>query len=498
MHRRAVRRRLGAINITAQMCAKGVQSTMFIIDLIMDFTNWLWGWPLLILTVVVAVSLTLNYKAFQFTIFGHAIKNTLGRIFDKGTGEGNISPFQACCTALASTLGVGNIAGVSVAIATGGPGSIFWMWAVALMGLIVKYTEIALGMAYRVKDPDTGVWHGGFYWTVRNGMGKAWTWICVVWAVVLAAGMVFAPAVQANSIVGAINSYFSVEPIIIGGVIAVLLFAVLMGGLKSIARFAETVVPFMALAYTAVSIIILLMNASAIPGAFAMIFKYAFSPSAASGGFAGATVMMAVRWGLARGVYSNEAGTGMAPLAHSSSTANHPGQQGLWGITEVFVDTIIVCTMTALVVLCTGVWDCGEKGAALTSIAFGTAFGNQAIGTLFVSVIIVFFGFTTALVNIYYGEICLSALNLRMLTLPYRVVGCLFAPIGAVGALSVMWNMFDFFFGVCAVCNLFLCIAMRKQVYAIIKDYLARVRSGKWEASNEDSVRLIPELKAKN
>lgn len=217
-----------------------------------------------------------------------------------------------------------------------------------------------------------------------------------------------------------------------------MLLAVLMGGLKSISRFAETVVPFMALAYTLVSIVVLVLNAGNIPGAFGMIFKGAFTPTAASGGFLGSTVMLAVRWGLARGVYSNEAGTGMAPLAHSSSNANHPAKQGLWGITEVFVDTIVVCTMTALVVLTSGVWDNGASGAALTSLAFGTALGNQAIGTIFVSVIIAFFGFTTALVNIYYGEICLSALKLDKIAIPYRILGCVFAIIGSVGALSVL------------------------------------------------------------
>ncbi len=471
---------------------------MFIIDIMMAISNWLWGWPLLIMTVFVSVVLSVKYKFFQFRIFGHALKNTFGKIFEKTEGEGNISPFQACCTALASTLGVGNIAGVSVALATGGPGAIFWMWAVALMGLIVKFTEISLGMAYRRKDPETGVWHGGFYWTVRAGLGKNWAWIGSIWAVVLGCAMVFAPAVQANSIVGAANSYFSINPLIIGVIIALLLGLVLMGGLKSISRFAEMVVPFMALAYTIVSIVILIMNAGAIPGVFAMIFRYAFTPAAATGGFAGSTVMLAVRWGLARGVYSNEAGTGMAPLAHSSSNANHPGQQGLWGIVEVFVDTIVVCTMTGLVVLCTGVWNCGESGAALTSLAFGTAMGNQAAGTIFVTVIIAFFGFTTALVNIYYGEICLTALNLKALTIPYRVLGCVFAIIGSVGALSVLWNLFDFFFGICTVCNLFLCVAMRKQVLAIIKDYLKRKETGEWEISNEETVRKISELAPKD
>lgn len=303
---------------------------MFIIDIMMAISNWLWGWPLLILTSAVAVYLSVRFKFFQFTRFGHAMKNTFGKIFDKGDGEGDISPFQACCTALASTLGVGNIAGVSVAIATGG--------------------------------------------------------------------------------------------------------------------------------------------------------------------FAGSTVMLAIRWGLARGVYSNEAGTGMAPLAHSSSSANHPVKQGLWGISEVFVDTIIVCTMTALVVLCTGVWTEGGTGAALTATAFGAGFGNAIAGTVFVVAIITFFAFTTALVNVYYGEICMTVLGGKKFILPYRLLGCAFAIIGSVGALSVLWNLFDFFFGVCAVCNLVVCFLMRKQIGALINDYLTRLKSGKWEPTSEAAANAIPEL----
>lgn len=471
---------------------------MFIIDIMMQISNWLWGWPLLILTAAVASLLSVKYKFFQFRIFGFALKNTFGKIFVKADGEGTISPFRACCTALASTLGVGNIAGVAIAIASGGPGAVFWMWAVALMGFIVKFAEIALGMAYREQDPVTGVWHGGFYWIVRRGMGKGWTWIGIVWTVVLGIAMVFDPAVHANSIAAAAGSYFDINPLAIGVIMAVLMALVLMGGLKGISRFAELVVPFMALAYTVVSVVALLTNAGAIPAAFGMIFKYAFTPAAASGGFLGSTVLLAIRWGLARGVYSNEAGTGKAPLAHSSSSAKHPAEQGIWGITEVFVDTIVICTLTALVLLTSGLWDSGETGAVLTSMAFGKIFGNQAVGSIFITVIIAFFGFTSAVVNIYYGEICLGILNLRKFTMPYRILGCAFAVIGSVGALSVLWNLFDFLFGICAVCNLFLCIAMRKQVAAIIKDYLARIKSGKWEATNEASVKTIPELSPKS
>ena len=238
---------------------------MFIIDIMMAISNWLWGWPLLILTSAVAVYLSIRFKLFQFTRFGHAMKNTFGKIFDKGDGEGDISPFQACCTALASTLGVGNIAGVSVAIATGGPGAVFWMWAVALMGFIVKFSEITLGMAYRERDPETGRWHGGFYWYVRRGLGKSWKWLGMFWAVILGCAMVFAPAVQANSVVEAIRVSWDVPGWIVGVIFAVIMAIVLVGGIKSISSFAEKVVPVMALAYVIGSIFILVKFGSNIP-----------------------------------------------------------------------------------------------------------------------------------------------------------------------------------------------------------------------------------------
>ena len=315
-----------------------------------------------------------------------------------------------------------------------------------------------------------------------------------LWGPLKGCAMVFAPAVQANSVVEAIRVSFDVPGWIVGVIFAVIMAVVLVGGIKSISSFAEKVVPLMALAYVIGSIFILVKFGSNIPHVFAMIFEYAFTPMAATGGFAGSTVMLAIRWGLARGVYSNEAGTGMAPLAHSSSSANHPVKQGLWGISEVFVDTIIVCTMTALVVLCTGVWTEGGTGAALTATAFGAGFGNAIAGTVFVVAIITFFAFTTALVNVYYGEICMTVLGGKKFILPYRLLGCAFAIIGSVGALSVLWNLFDFFFGVCAVCNLVVCFLMRKQIGALINDYLTRLKSGKWEPTSEAAANAIPEL----
>lgn len=468
---------------------------MIIIDILMAISNFIWGWPLLILTFGVALFLSFKYKFFQFAYLGHSLRNTLGKIFAKNEGVGDVSPFAACCTALASTLGVGNIAGVSVAIATGGPGAIFWMWFVAVLGFIVKFSEISLGMAYREKDPETGLWRGGFYWYVKRGLGRRWKWIGVIWTIILGCAMVFAPAVQMNSLVGAVHTSFpEISAWIIGIVAAILMGVVLLGGIKGISKFAETVVPGMAVVYTLASIYVIIMYFANIPAVFAMIFEYAFTPAAATGGFAGSTVLLAIRWGLARGVYSNEAGTGMAPLAHSSATVNHPVKQGIWGITEVFIDTIVVCTMTALVVLCTGVWDSGANGAALTTLAFGTAFGSQVAGTIFVSIIISFFAFTTAVVNVYYGEICVGILGGQKFIMPYRILGCIFAVVGSVGALATLWNLFDFFFGVCAVCNLIVCFLMRKQIGALIKDYLARLKSGVWPNTAEEAAAQIPEL----
>lgn len=465
-----------------------------IYDLVMAFTGWIWGWPMLIVTGVVALLLSIKFGFFQFTKFGHCMKNTFGKIFDKTADNGNISPFQACCTALASTLGVGNIAGVSVAIATGGVGSVFWMWVVAFFGLIVKFSEITLSLTYRIKKKETNQYMGGFYWYVRRGLGKKWTWLAVLWAVMLICAMGLAPAVQSNALASSITGTWDVNPYYVGIIVAVLMALVLLGGLKSISRFAELVVPIMALVYTVVSIVVLVRFAPNVIPAFGLIIHDAFTGTAVTGGFAGSTVMLAIRWGLARGVYSNEAGTGTAPLAHSSASVDHPVKQGMWGIVEVFVDTFVVCTMTALVVVCTGAWQTGRTNASLTAAAFGIAFGSAKLGGIFVTVIISFFAFTTAVVNVYYGEVGLEALNLSSLKIPYRILGCGMAIVGAVGALSTIWNLFDFFFGVCAFMNLFVLFAMRNKISAVLKDYLARLKEDRWEATCEATVAKIPEV----
>ena len=368
------------------------------------------------------------------------------------------------------------------------------MWAIALLGLIVKFSEITLSLAYRERNHKTGNVHGGIYWYVKNGLGEKWKWYGGIWAVFLGIAMLMAPAVQTSSVTNVITENWDIPPVVIGIVMAVLMMLVIIGGLKSISKFAELVVPFMAIGYIGVSIVILALNASSLPSIFALIFKEAFTGTAAVGGFAGSTFIVALQAGLARGVYSNEAGTGTAPLAHSSATVNHPVKQGMWGIVEVFVDTIVVCTMTALVVLSTGAWQGGKINAALTSEAFGIAFGSAQVGAIFVTVVIVFFAFTTAVVNVYYGEVCMTALGLDRFNRLYRVLGCLASIVGSVGTLSTIWNLYDFFFGTCAMLNLFVLFAMRKKIWLLVQDYLARLKSGKWEKTCEETVKMIPEL----
>lgn len=468
---------------------------MVIINAMMAVANALFAWPLLVMALLIAAYYTVVTRGFQFNMFGHALKNTFGKMFEK-TGEGDVSPFQATCAALSATIGVGNIAGVATAIATGGPGAIFWMWVIALLGLIVKFVEATTSVAYREKDPTDNMWHGGFYWTCKNALGGFWKYWGLIWAVVLGVGMIAAPAVQIGSLTEAVRSGFDVPPIIIGIIAAALAALVLLGGIKRIANFADKVVPFMAVLYVLGGLFVLIKFAGNIPSAFAYIFKGAFTGTAAVGGFSGAVMSAAVKNGVARAVYSGDVGVGTAGLVHASSTVNHPVKQGMWGMVEVFVDTIVVCTFTALVIMVTGAWETGATGAALTSKAFGIAFGNDTAGSIFVSVIIVFFAFTTIVVNSYHGQCCLFALKLGKIKNIYLVLACISCIVGSVGKMSVIWNTFDFFFAVCMFMCLIALAFLGKPMAAMVNDYRERVKTDEWEATSEDTVAKIPEVYA--
>lgn len=445
-------------------------------DYIMKFTDWIWGWPMIGVIAIVSVLISIDLNFFQFKRFDFIMRNTFGKMFSKETsGEGTVTPFQAVSSALAATLGTGNIAGTAVAISLGGPGAIFWMWVVASLALIAKYAEVTLGVLYREKDEDTGEFRGGFMWMLTNGVGKKWHWVALVWAGLMTVEMALGPAVQSNAIASSINLSFGINEVLTGIICAILVGIVLIGGIRRIGKVAETIVPLMAIIYVGSAIFILITHASAIPVAFGMIFKSAFSGMAPVGGFAGATITMAIRHGLARGVCSNEAGMGTAPFAHSAAITDHPARQGLWGIFEVFIDTFIVCTATGLIILLTGVFETGKVGPSLTAQAFSVALPGNS-GHLIVSISLAFFAFTTMLVNAYYGEICSAYAFGEKSVLPYRIFVCIAIIIGSFGGLEQVWGLMDTFMAFTVIINLIVIFSLRKDVVRVTKDFLNKVK----------------------
>src|SRR5688572_17096261 len=340
---------------------------------IADFNSWLngyvWGWPMIVLLIGTGLVLTLLTGVVQVRYLGRALSEVLGKITQKGKGDGSVTPFQAVSTALASTVGVGNIAGVATAIGIGGPGALFWLWVSGALGMCTKYAEIAIAMHYREKD-STGTMRGGAMYVLKSlGM----PWLGTVFALLTAlAAFGIGNMVQANSVAGALNASFGVSPSVTGIVMVLLTAVVILGGIKRIGQFTEYLVPFMAILYLVGGLTIVALHASDIPRILGQVFDGAFSGTAATGGFAGSTIMMAMRYGIARGLFSNEAGLGSAPMVHAAAVTDHPIRQAMYGIFEVFVDTILICTTTGLVILVTGVWDSGATGAALSVRAFET------------------------------------------------------------------------------------------------------------------------------
>lgn len=441
--------------------------------------DFLWGMPMLICLSLVAVIYTIGTKGFQFTHFSHCIKNTFGKQIQGKSEKGNkrgISSYQAMCMALCNTLGVGNIAGVAVSIALGGPGAVLWIWIAGVMGLIIKYAEITLGVKFREIDPDTGMYRGGLMWYVEKGLAKHWKWVAVVYAAVYVVVNINAPAVQINTIASSVTAYFDIPSLSIGIVAAVLMAMVLLGGVKQISNFAEKVVSVMSVAYFAVALITLVLNLPELPGAIGLIFRYAFTDAKAiAGGFGGASVAMAARYGFARGFYSNGAGVGDSPFCHSYSNVDHPVKQGLWGISEVVVDTIM-CTCTALVILATGAWESGESGAALTAFAIGSAFKSTAFGNIFIMIAVAFFAFTTAVMCAHYGEICLRYFTKnRMVCNVYRMIICLVAVFATnpvfVDRVDILWRLGDFNVAVSILLSLITLVLLRKEVFASTEEY---------------------------
>ena len=397
----------------------------------------------------------------------------LGKINKKSTAAGEVSPFQAVATALASTVGVGNIAGVATAISIGGPGALFWLWVSGVLGMCTKFAEIVIAIHYRETDA-AGQFRGGAMYVLRKGLGLPWLGTIFAGLVSLAAFGI-GNMVQANSVAASLHASFGVSPGVSGVVLAVLTAAVILGGIKRIGQVTEYLVPFMALFYLGGGLVILARFASEIPGAISLVLSSAFSGGAATGGFAGSTVMLAMRYGIARGLFSNEAGLGSAPLVHAAARTDHPVRQGLYGIFEVFVDTILVCTTTGLAILVTGVWSGGTTGAELAGQAFSTGLPGTW-GNIVVTTSLVLFAYSTVIGWSYYGETAIVYLFGTKAALPYKLAWLVFIYLGAVGSLHLVWDIADTLNGLMAVPNLIAVLGSIALLKRLIREFFSTAR----------------------
>ena len=445
------------------------------IQKIIDIINGLlWGElvgiPILIpLLAFVGIYLTIGLKFLTFRKLIRACKLLWQGRQKEQTGSGDISPFQALMTALSATIGTGNIAGVATAIYFGGPGAIFWMWIIAFIGMATKYAEAVLAVKFREVD-ELGSFVGGPMYYIKNGLGRNWQWLGSSFALFgMLAGFGIGNMVQSNSVADEIHTTFGIEPWITGLIMALLVASVILGGIKRIAEVAGKIVPFMAIAYFGAALLILILSINKIPDAFRLIVDSAFNGTAASGGFAGATIMMAIRWGVARGIFSNESGLGSAPIAHAAARTNNPVQQGMIAMLGTFIDTIIVCSMTALVIIVTGVWDSGITGAPLSSLAFNTAL--PGFGTYIISFGILIFAFTTTLGWSYYGERCGEYLFGIRVIKPFRIAWVIAVLFGAIIKLEFVWLLADALNGLMAIPNLIALLLLSPIIFQTTKQY---------------------------
>ena len=446
------------------------------------------GWPGMILLVGTGVYYPFRCGGIQFKWFGYIMKNTIGKIFEKKeAGEGAVTPFQAVCTALAATVGTGNIAGVTGAIALGGPGAVFWMWISALFGMCTKFAEVTLAIHFRERN-DKGDWVGGPMYYISKGLGKNWKWLGSLFALFgMLAAFGIGNMTQINSIVtsisGTINSFTPINVntanLIIGIIVAIFCAIVLIGGLKRIGQVTEKLVPFMAVIYILSALIIFFAHIGNIGNVLRSIFVGAFTPSAVVGGAAGITISAAVKRGVGRGVFSNEAGLGSAPIAHAAADTDSAVRQGCFGVFEVFADTIVICTLTAFAVLMSGTpINFGQAaGADLTIAAFGTTFGR--VGGIIISVGLTLFATSTILSWCLYGTRCAEFLfKTTKIIKPYQVIFCLVIILGAVTELSLVWDIADTLNGLMAIPNLVGLLGLSPIVIKLTREYFNGVRLG--------------------
>lgn len=443
--------------------------------------NFVWGIPAMICIIGVGLLLSFRTRFLQFRKFGYTFKVTVGRMFKKKeASDGTITPFQAVCTALAATVGTGNIAGVAGAIAIGGPGSVFWMWVSALLGMCTKFSEVTLAVHFREKNRE-GDWVGGPMYYIKNGLGRRWHWLAVVFSI-LGILTVFGTgnATQVNTITTAIDSallnynvitqeQLPTLNLILGIVIAALVALVLLGGIKRIGRVTEKLVPFMALLYLVLALGVILLNIEHVPAVFRSIFEGAFSPRSVTGGIVG-SMFLSMKKGVSRGIFSNEAGLGTASIAHAAADTKDPVKQGFFGIFEVFADTMIICTMTALVILCSGIpVNYGEAaGAELTILGFTSTYGSWV--SIFTAVALCCFAFSTTLGWGLYGTRCIEFLFGSRVNRPFMLVYALVAVLGATMDLGLLWSVADTFNGLMAIPNLIALFLLSGTVVKLVKE----------------------------
>jgi len=434
---------------------------------ISQLNNIVWGPAMLVLILGTGIYLMLGLRLMPFRQLGYGLRTLWrGRV---GRGAGDITPFNALMTSLSATVGTGNIAGVATAIFLGGPGALFWMWCTALVGMATKYAEAVCAVHYRETD-EAGSHVGGPMYYIKNGLKSRWTWLGTAFAIFGAvAGFGIGNTVQAHSVADVLHASFGLPTWVTGVILALLVGLVLIGGIRWIAEVAGKIVPIMAILYVICGLIILVLNAAEIPKAFELIFTYAFTPVAATGGFAGAAVWAAIQFGVARGVFSNEAGLGSAPIAHAAARTDNSVRQGVIAMLDPLIDTIIICTITGLVIIISGAWTSGVNGAPLSSAAFEQALPN--FGGYVVTFGLVLFAFTTLLGWSFYGEKCVEYLFGIKSIIPFRLLWVIVVPIGAAGDLKVIWLVADTLNALMAIPNLIALLLLSPVIFKLTRDY---------------------------
>ena len=444
----------------------------------MEFLNTLngivWGWPMLALIALTGLFLTIGLKAYPI----RHLKTGFVELWQgrHKHGEGEISGFNALMTSLSATIGTGNIAGVATAVAMGGPGAIFWMWIIALVGMATKYSEAVLAVRFREQN-EQGHFVGGPMYYIRNGLGPKFKWLAVAFAFFgMLAGFGIGNGVQANSVADAMSHISpdgtGIPEWVTGLVVATLVGLVLIGGIRRISDVAGKLVPFMAITYVIAGVVLLGIYVNEIPAALELIVTHAFTPISAAGGFAGATVWAAIRFGVARGVFSNEAGLGSAPIAHATATTDSPVRQGTIAMLGTFIDTIVICTITGLVIVASGAWQTGASGASLTASAFDA--GLPVIGQYIVTLGLAVFAFTTIIGWSFYGERCTEYLFGIKAVPVFRLIWVAAIPIGATQELNVAWLIADTLNAMMALPNLVALILLSPVVFGLTREYLQK------------------------